>query len=124
MNQYQLEDLLTNTTLAGVEAFGMYLTLLVAYLVASFTAGKKLSLGQAMTVSILFIVSALVMTWTTFGFINRAIVLAIELTSINPDRIYGVGPFVRNTMALIQVIGIFASLLFMWGVRNARNKNT
>ncbi|MFK8021115.1 MAG: hypothetical protein AB8B86_15225 [Pseudomonadales bacterium] len=120
MNQYQLEDILTSTSLASVEAFGMYVTLLAAYLVASFAAGEKLSKGQAVTVSVLFIVAALVMTWTTYGFLSRSIPLAAELAAMNPDRLYGARPALRTIVAIIQILGIFSSLLFMRSIRCSR----
>ncbi len=125
MNQYQLEDILTATTQASVESFGIYLTLMAAYLVASYTAGPKLTLGQAVTVSVLFVVAALIAVLSTYGYLSRSIPLAEQLTEINPERLYAASsPALRNVLAIIEVIGIISSLLFMRSIRKSSNDDT
>ena len=125
MNQYQLEDLLTATTQASVESFGIYLTLIAAYLVASYAAGPKLTFGQAATVSALFVVAALIAALSTYGYLSRSMPLAEELAAIKPEILYAAAsPVLRNVLAIIEVVGIVSCLLFMRSIRKSSNGDT
>jgi hypothetical protein len=121
MTEYELEDLLTGCSLASVETFGMYLTVMVAYLVSSYAVGKQLSRIQVTTISTLFTVTSLVFTWAVYGYISRGIPIANELSLINPDRVYGLRPIVRMSMLVVQICGILASLSFMWSIRHPKH---
>lgn len=118
MTEYELTDMLTNSTLAGVETFGMVVTLTGAYLVASYTAGKNLTTAQAVIISLLFVVAAVVMVTSNFGYLSRGIYLADQLKAINPDHQYVMRPILRNAIAVVQVFAIITSLLFLWRIRN------
>ena len=118
MTEYELTDMLTNSTLAGVETFGMVVTLTGAYLVASYTAGKNLTTAQAVIISLLFVVAAVVMVTSNFGYLSRGIYLADQLKVINPDHQYVMRPILRNAIAGVQVFAIITSLLFLWRIRN------
>ena len=120
MTEYELEDLLTGTTVANLEAFGMYVTILVAYLIAAHLAGKQLSSLQIITVSVLFVVASGIATWGTYAYMSRSIPLADQLEVINPHRTYGAQPLVRDIMTTVQTLGIIACLSFMWSVRRVR----
>ena len=120
MTEYELEDLLTGTSVASLEAFGMYVTILVAYLIAAHLAGKQLSPFQIVAVSVLFVVASAITTWGTYAYMSRSIPLANQLELINPDRTYGAQPLVRDLMATVQALGIVACLSFMWSVKRFR----
>ena len=120
MTEFELEYLLTETGLASVEAFGMYVTVTVAYLVAAYTTGKDLSKSQIFVVNTLFIISAAVMTWATVGYITRAIPFADALELIHPDRRYAMQPFIQITLIILQLSGILDSLKFMWDIRHPK----
>ena len=122
MTEYELEDLLTSTMSASSDLFAIYVTLLVAYLVAAYLAGDRLTSAQATTISILFIVASTVMTWGCVTYIGRAIPFADALEVINPDRRYGSQPIVQYTVLLVQVLGIIACLKFMWDVRHREDE--
>jgi hypothetical protein len=100
----------------------MYVTILVAYLVAAHLAGKQFSALQVLTVSVLFVVASGIAAWGTFAYMSRSIPLADQLELINPHRTYGAQPLVRDIMALLQFLGIFACLSFMWSVIRAKTE--
>ncbi len=116
MTEYELEDLLTGTSVAAVDSFGMYVTILVAYLIAAHLAGKQLSSLQIVTVSVLFVVASSITLWATYAYMSRSIPLADQLELINPHRTYGAQPLVRDIMAMVQSLGIIACLSFMWSI--------
>jgi hypothetical protein len=119
MTEFELEILLTETGLAAVESFGMYVTVTVGYLVAAFVTGRKLTKTQVLIVNALFIISAMMMMVATVGFITRGIPIADALEVIHPDRLYAMQPQVRIAVVILESSGILASLKFMWDVRHS-----
>ncbi len=120
MSEYELEELLTSASLAAVEGFTVYLSVTTAYLIAAYLVGRQLTPMQIFIVNTLYIVAGLIMTWSTFGYATRAIAFADALEVMNPDRRYGAQPIVRTGIALVQTLGILASLKFMWDVRHPK----
>ncbi len=118
MSEYELEELLTSSSLAAVEGFTVYLSVTTAYLIAAYLVGKQLTPMQIFIVNTLYILAGFIMTWSTFGYATRAIGFADALEAINPDKRYGAQPLVRTCIALVQSLGMIASLKFMWDVRH------
>ena len=122
MTEYELQaqEVLTATSLASMETFGYYLTILASYLVVAYMAGNKLTTSQAFTISILFIFGAMTTAYTSYAYLSRAVELADVLESLNPDRTYGAQPFSRNLIVALQFLGVLACLRFMWDVRHPK----
>jgi hypothetical protein len=115
-----MEDLLTSITFGAIESFGMYLTVVASYLVVAYLAGKRLTTLQTFIISVLFTVGATLVTFTAVTYMGRAIPVADALELIHPDRRYGAQPFVKNWLGVLLVLGIAASLLFMWQIRHSK----
>ena len=122
MSEYELEDLLTSTTLAGVEVFGLYLTVLASYLVAAYLAGRQLTKLQATTISVLFVFGAFLSAYTNFAYMARAIPIADSLELLHPERFYGAQPFAQRALFILEMLGIIACLKFMWDVRHPKEE--
>ncbi len=120
MTDYELQDLLNSTTTAGLEAFGMYMTLLIAYLVAAYLSGDRMTSAQAITLSILFLVGSLIFTWGTISYLDRAIAMVNELELRDPEARYGAQPVFRNAVAMLQGLGIISCFKFMWDIRHRK----
>ena len=117
MTEYEMGDLLTSTTMAAGESFSLYISLLIAYLITSYMVGHKLTSTQSTIISSLYVVAAILPTWSVYTYMSRAIPVADALEKVNPGIIYGAQPMPRNIATVILVIGIFAALKFMWDVR-------
>ncbi len=122
MTEYELEELLTITTMAGVEVFAMYVTILGSYLVAAYLAGKRLSFTQSLTVSVLFVYAASLTTYVSYAYLARAIPMADALQVIHPDRLYGAQPITQGATLLLQAVGILTCLKFMWDIRHPKTE--
>lgn len=122
MSEFELEDLVTSSSLAAVEVLTVYITITTAYLIAAYLAGRQLSPTQTLIVTVLYVGAATMMTWACFGYSTRAIGFVDQLEMLNPDNRYGAQPFVRNTILVVQALGIVASLKFMWDVRHPRTE--
>ncbi len=120
MTGYELLDLVTSTSLAAAEAFGYYLTITASYLVAAYLAGKQLTTTQTMTISVLFVFGALVTIYSMFIYMSRAVDVADSLEMLHPDRFYGAQPFARTMFIVLQTLGLFACLKFMWDIRHPK----
>ncbi|MEP5570047.1 MAG: hypothetical protein ABJN62_19560 [Halioglobus sp.] len=120
MTEYELEDALTSTTVASLEAFSMYVTILASYLVVAYLAGSKLTTQQMFIVSVLFAVSSLLATWSAFSYMERSIPFADALELLNPERRYGAQPSTQYWMLTLMLLGVGASLKFMWDVRHPK----
>lgn len=120
MTEFELEYLLTELGVAALETFGMYVTVTVAYLVAAYVAGEKLTKLQVFIVNTLFLVSTIISVWACIGYISRAIPIADALEVLNPDRRYSLQPPVLIAVLVVQSLGILACLKFMWDVRQPR----
>jgi uncharacterized membrane protein YqjE len=122
MTEYEMADLLTSTSFAAVESFSAYVALMVAFLVATYFAGQNMTRSQVVLVSMLYSISALLMTWTTYTYMSRSIPLADALEVLNPKTNYGAQPFARNIVATLEVLGVLCAIKFMWDVRHPKTE--
>ena len=120
MTEYELLDLVTATSLASLEAFGYYLTILASYLVATYLAGQRLTNTQTATISVLFVFGAGATAYSSFNYMSRAVEIADSLELLYASRTYGAQPFARNLFVGFQILGIFACLKFMWDIRHPK----
>ena len=120
MTEYEMADVLTSTTHAAVETFSVYVSLMVAYLVATYLAGQKLTNTQMTTVSILYVVIASVLVWAIYSYMSRAISIADTLEAMNPGVNYGAQPMTTNILTVAMSLGILACLRFMWDIRHSK----
>ena len=122
MTEYEIQDLLTATSLAAWDVFAYYLTILASYLVATHLVGGRLSTLQAICISVLFVFGSYTTAQTSFFYMTRAVELADSLELLHPGRVYGGQPFGRNMLFGFQCIGIIVCLIFMWQVRQSKTE--
>ena len=120
MTEFELKTLLAENGMGSMQAIGIYLTVTTAYLVAAYLAGKRLTTSQIIFVSILYAVGAILCTWATWAYITSGIEVADALEVMHPDRIFGMQPLFRLVCVFLQILGIFASLKFMWDIRRTQ----
>ncbi len=122
MTEYELEDVLTSTTNASLEAFTIYITLVASYLIVAYIAGRNLTHQQILIVSILFVFAALLATFSAYSYLARAIPMADALELMHPGRRYGAQPFTAYWIGILMLMGVLASLYFMWQVRHTKTE--
>ncbi len=93
---------------------------MVAYLVAAYLVGQKLTNTQMATISILYIVTASTLVWGVYSYFSRAIPLADALEAMNPGVNYGAQPMTRNILTIVMFLGILVCLRFMWNIRHSK----
>jgi len=124
MTEYELQvqEVLTATSLASVEVFAYYTTVLGSYLIVAYLAGKQLTTTQAFIISVLFVFSSLMGVWSAFAYMARAVELADALELLHPDKTYGAQPFAQKGMAVVMTLGVVACLRFMWEIRHPKTE--
>jgi hypothetical protein len=105
----------------GITAFSIYITFTLAYLVASYHTGSKLSSFQIVTVSILYIFAALS---SMLSLINSVLIFgqALEMTTMSSITPFAGGKFWAIGMTSLMTSGILVSLVFMWSVRHPKTE--
>jgi len=124
MTEYELLELLTSTSLAAMEMFSNYLTLLASYLVVAYLVGDKLTTVQVITISILFLIGLLVTTYSSYNYMSRAVELADQLEAMYADRTYGAQPLARDGYIGIQILGVMAGLKIYVGRQTPKDRMT
>jgi len=117
MTEFDLKYLLAENGMGALQSIGIYLTVTTAYLVAAYLAGRRLTTSQIFTVSVLYVVGAMLSTWATMAYVTSGIEVADALEVMHPERVYGMQPLARLVCVALQILGIFVSLKFMWDIR-------
>lgn len=120
MSEYELLDSFTSFQglLQGWVTAGYSGT--IAYLVAAYMAGSKLTPSQAAVVNLVYILWSSLCGLAAYGNYSRMLELAAEVQSLNPERAFSVAPWSMWAMTANGVVVILASLKFMWDIRRRR----
>ena len=122
MTEYEIYDLIL-THQAGVNAaLAIYLSLVSAYLVIAFFVGKQLNRSQAVTVSALFVVAALMFVGVMYVRSREIFRLSAQLETISESAPAMLPVYGAPVFFVLLFGGVVASLKFMWDVRR-RNES-
>ena len=119
MTEYEILDLVGGESAQSANQFTLYLSVLFAYLVTAYFVGDRLTRAQVVLLSVLYIFVNLAQAWGMILTMNRVGELMDRKAEISPltewERGYvGYG----NLWAIAMVVGVLASLCFMWNVRH------
>ena len=125
MTEYELGEMLYNTYDGLWQGSQMYFTLVSAYLVIAYLVGAKLDKAQNLIVTGLYVV------WTV-GIIQSQYSTSIQMVGITHQLLSSESTFLPAevgtqtqagvyTFLIVQVLGLLASLYFMWTVRRSRS---
>ncbi len=119
MTEYEILDLVGGESAQSATQFTLYLSVLFAYLITAYFVGDKLTRAQVFLLSGLYIFVNLAQAWGMVLTMNRVGELMEMKAEISPlteweEGYVGYG----NLWAIAMVIGVLASLYFMWNVRH------
>lgn len=103
-----------------IALIAIFLSILSAYLVVAYMAGKKMTQSQAVIVSSLFILVSTFLLWGSFVLVQRAIEMATLAIDMSTQRTLGPTPNVARAIVIIFGICPLAALKFMWDVRHPK----
>ena len=123
MNEAELGDMLYNAYELMTNGASVYFTLVTTYLVASYLVGSKLTSGQITVVNLLYIVWSLGLINVQYTQLLTVTGLQEELAALRASPLL----IAQNTQVstwgfiAVQIMGLLASLYFMWSVRHPRD---
>ncbi len=125
MTEYEMGELLYNTYDTLWETSQMYFTLVSAYLVVAWLVGTKLTRGQYVIVTALYLfwAAGIIQTqvFTGWSTVNLASKIASQEGVLLREFGSGAAMFIGiYSFTAVMVCGVFASLYFMWGIRHPR----
>ena len=122
MTEYELADVIASYSMAAMTAMTLYLTAVTGYLVVAFSAGDRLSTSQVFIVSALFVFVSCFFLYGTAGYFYRALDYVQDLKLLDPDRRMTLNIETISFIAVLELLGIFAALYFMWNVRHPKSE--
>ena len=122
MTEYEILDLVAGESAQTATQFTIYLSVLFAYLVTAYFIGEKLSRPQAILLSGLYVFVNLSQAWgLSLTLNNVGELLNRKAEEISPLTEWEQG-YVRygSLWPITMVVGVLASLYFMWNVRHSK----
>ena len=121
MTEAELWEILVLVSGGTNNFFGQLIAVVSAYLAVAYFLGNRLTRGQALIISFLFVVIATTTVAGIYGGVLRAVEFASELQQIRPDlRFVLAGPMAHLFPGLSAAVDfgmIPVSLLFMYQIR-------
>jgi hypothetical protein len=122
MTEYEITDAIVSYSTAAMSAMTLYLSAVTAYLVAAFMAATRLNRIQVIIVNVLFIFVSGFFTFGTVGYLTRQTYYVARLLEINPNQSTYLNYGVVSFIGIVEIMGIAASLYFMWSVRHPKEE--
>ena len=119
MNEYELVEVSISVAAGGMTAVSIYLTVVSAFLIAAFMAGDRLTKGQAVITTGLFVSAAI---FATYGTVEHFLTLANfqqRLAEMGGDTTTMSGAVTAIAVGTLETLGIIGSLKFLWDVRHS-----
>jgi len=95
---------------AAMTAVTVYLTVVSAYIIAAYIAGKELEKSQLTIISSLFVVFASFFSFSSYQFFAASISLVVSETNTGY-------PSLPYLLLIAEIVGILAALKFMLDIR-------
>ena len=125
MTPYELIDLAQSTYGNGTAAYGVFLTVVTAYLVTAYVVGAELSRYQVTVLTILFLLVTGILVFTISSYVfygNHYSVLAraAALGAEAEGPTWAPKQWFPAFLTIVNVTTVVASLSFMWKSRTAK----
>ena len=120
MTEYEILDVIVSRFSSMTEQASLYFALVSGYLITAYLVGAKLTRLQVSVVNGLYVVWVLGIIGgytTTVGAVldlETALVALAKTSSKVSNTLYA------YSFAVVQVVGLLASILFMWSVRHPK----
>ena len=122
MTEFELGEMIYNSTSSMASLAQVHFGLVSAYLVVSYMVGDKLTKVQSVIITTLYVAWVTTVIQGVFSESQTTLHLVQELEthgstigkSVHPSGIIG--------FLSVQVLGLIASLYFMWSIRHPRTE--
>jgi hypothetical protein len=101
---------------------GLYMSILSAYLIVAYLAGRNLTRSQMTIISICFATFAFLTAYSSVANATRILEFSNELRELNPSRVYAVNSWIIIAVEVLLYGGVIVALKFMWDVRHPKTE--
>ena len=118
MTEAELWGLLGQWNAYAADMVMYYVTIVFAFLIMSYYAGKELSRFQVVVASGLFLWSALVTGYGAIGAFWRSLYFREEILKLNPDLSMFLNSTTVVAIGVMLIFGIFVGFAFLFQTRS------
>ncbi len=128
MTEAEFVELVQNAVSNGMTSFTIWLSIVSAYLIAAYAAGRNLTAVQTFIISVLYIVCSSIFAIVTFVFFTRVAKMVQTKAEMFPTGVWSVpydapvSQYILLGLVFIMVGGIVVSLYFMWSIRHPKKE--
>jgi len=121
MTEYEIIDVINNTTSNMLAAQALFITVVSAYVLVAYSVGKDLTPYQVSFVNIGFLLFVLISIQSALGLTGQ---ISLHVEKLNEFREVEAASIALTTAFLVGVraILILGALIFMWQVRHPKTK--
>ncbi len=120
MTEYELVDVVASYASGGGTFFTIWLTILSAYAITAYVAGKNLTSFQVTWLNALYLFAAGLAIFGFYGQFQSQLFYIKQLQSLNPESPQILTSGVVFAVFSLAVLGTLVTLVFMWQIRNAK----
>lgn len=122
MTEYELVDAVGSYATGGGTFFTIWLTILSAYAITAYIAGRDLTAFQVLWLNTLYLFAAVLAIVGFYGQWNSQTFYVQELRALNPDSPQIMNYAILYAITLVAALGTLVTLVFMWQVRHSRKE--
>ncbi len=122
MTEYELVDIVASFASGGGTFFTIWLTILSAYAITAYVAGRDFSSFQVVWLNTLYIFAAGLAIFGFHGQFRSQIFYIAELKMLRPDSPMILTETVAHAVTSVAAVGTLITLIFMWQVRHSNTE--
>ena len=122
MTEYELADAISSYSAGGGTYFTIWLTILSAYAITAYIAGKDFTSFQIMWLNTLYLFALALSIVGFYGQFNAQVFYVQVIKELNPASPQFMNSSLLMSIAMVAVLGTLITLKFMWDVRHRKTE--
>ena len=123
MTSYEMADLGQSAFGNSLSAYGIFLTLVTAYLATAYLVGRKLTGSQVSILTTLFVIVASLAGFSVAAYTNAGTDMIIRAFPESRGGLLGPRLWLTPVVMMVNVFTVIMCLKFMWDVRHPKTPN-
>ena len=123
MSSYELADLGQSAFGNSLSAYGIFLSLVTAYLATAYLVGKKLTGAQVSLLTALFVIVASLVGFSVAAYTNAGTEMIIRAFPESRGGLLGPRLWLTPLVMMVNVFTVTMCLKFMWDIRHPKTSN-
>lgn len=120
MNEKDYAELITSYATQGGTFFAIWVSIVSGYLIVAYLAGARLNRSQVAILNVFYLFVSLLVIFGFYGSFTVQAYYVEQLRSIAPHSPQIMNQYVTWGIATASILGVLASLKFMWDIRHPK----